>query len=90
MNHFQQYKVISKTLVWDEKFFYVQHEFISKGKTCALLIVKIRVIENNDERPTPKDNLSFVITADQIDAIKMNEVIEVWSKDSLQHWQQNR
>ena len=62
----------------------------SKSETCSLLIVKIRVIENNDERPTPKDNFSFVITADQIDAIKMNEVIEVWSKDSLQHWQQNR
>lgn len=81
---FQRYEIRTNALGWDERFFYVEHRFESRGELCALVLVKVRVIGPN--RATPADTLRYLYP--DIDDTKMNAVIELWNSSTNQHWAQ--
>lgn len=54
---FQRYQVSTRMVGWDEKFFYVEHTFISARAVNALALMKICVIGPNNARPRPVDIL---------------------------------
>ncbi len=40
INPFQRYKVITKIIGWDEKWFYIEQRFMAKGKVAAVGVIK--------------------------------------------------
>ncbi len=40
INPFQRYKVITKIIGWDEKWFYIEQRFMVKGKVAAVGVIK--------------------------------------------------
>ncbi|MCP4089704.1 MAG: thioesterase [Gammaproteobacteria bacterium] len=40
INPFQRYKVITRIIGWDEKWFYIEQRFMVKGKVAAVGVIK--------------------------------------------------
>ena len=79
---FQRYEILTRTLGWDKKFFYVEHQFRSGSTLHALAMVKICVIGKG--RPWPADVLRYVYS--DVEDVNMNQVIENWNVSSDEHW----
>ena len=85
---FARYQVNTRTIGWDDKFFYVEHEFTSKKGVHALMIIKVRVIaKNSDDRMKPIDIIKLVDDR-ELPEEKMDQVIRHWNESSHEHWQQ--
>lgn len=52
LNMFQRYTIKTRLIGIDEKWFYIEHRFTSKGKLVAFSIVKGLFIENGKSIPT--------------------------------------
>ncbi len=74
---FRKYSITSSITGWDEKYLYVKHLFVSKGKTCALLVVRVRIIGSGKVRVSPAEMLRLVETQD-IPDVKMSPEMEIW------------
>jgi acyl-CoA thioesterase FadM len=85
---FQRYKVSTRMLGWDQKFFYVEHKFKRKQAVCALMIIKIMIMGDQGERPRPSDILKFVLPPDQVAEQQMADVIKIWNQSSARHWKE--
>lgn len=86
---FQKYEILSKTLGWDNKFFYVEHRFISRKELYALMLVKVRVIGAGSIRVSPSDVLRYVYP-NNIKDININEPIASWSDSAQIHWKKDK
>lgn len=82
---FQKYCIISKSIGWDEKFFYVEHRFISSTGLHALVMVKVMVIGDGKIRVSPAKVLGFV-SSENIPAISITEPISTWRQSTESHW----
>tara|TARA_A100001037_G_scaffold137597_1_gene124474 strand:+ start:202 stop:732 length:531 start_codon:yes stop_codon:yes gene_type:complete len=79
---FQRYELRTRTLGWDEKFFYVEHRFMRGETVHALALVKVRLVGAG--RPKPIDILRQVDpTAPEVNMVG---VIEKWNASSDEHW----
>jgi acyl-CoA thioesterase FadM len=85
---FQKYKIVSRTLGWDERFFYVEHTFTSSGHIHAVLLVKVIVVGPGRQKVSPAEILSYV--DNRVEETKVNTVIENWNSSSSDHWVQKR
>ncbi|MFC1515814.1 hypothetical protein ACFL7E_03545 [Thermodesulfobacteriota bacterium] len=77
-----------KTSGWDDKFFYVEHKFVSTKDLYALILVKARVIGSGRIKVSPSDVLRYVYS-EEIEDIKMNESIATWAGSSQIHWNES-
>ena len=84
----QKYEIISRMSGWDDRDFYIEHQFMAGGELRALVLVRIRVVGNNGIRVTPVDILRSV-ESNEIEDMNMNEVIERWNDSSRMHWSEN-
>ncbi len=74
---FQRYNITSRIIGWDEKYLYIRHVFASKGKTCTILVVRVRIIGKGDMRMSPAETLRL-IEKENIDDINMPPEVEKW------------
>ena len=84
---FRSYRIISNTLGWDDKFFYVEHRFTSSKGVHALMLVKVRVVGAGKTRVSPAQVLSYIYSG-TITEMNMDESILTWRKSAQIHWDQ--
>ena len=85
---FQRYDIITKTLGWDDKFFYVEHKFVSQQGLHALMMLKAMVLGSKQVRVKPSEVLKWV-HSEEIEAVRSNGLIEKWAESSMMHWNEN-
>ncbi len=82
---FQKYEIITKTIGWDNKHFYVENRFVSKKGVHALVLIRVRVMGIGKEKPTPAEILRHIYS-NKIQENKMNRFLNIWNESSQMHW----
>lgn len=75
LNLFQRFKIKTRVMGWDDKFFYLMHHFTIKQKVYAVSIVKVAFIRTGHKPITPNDVL------DILGLHKKSPVLPEWIKD---------
>lgn len=81
---FQRYRIQSRNLGWDDKFFYVEHRFMVKGEVHAISIVKVRVV-GQDPRPQPAEVMRWA--GEVVEDERLDPVITSWNLSTRDQWQ---
>ena len=84
---FESYKIDTKVIAWDERFIYIEHKYHRHNQTCALAIVKIRMIGQKNTRVSPLEFIELVNPDREIEATKNLELITQWNKSMIEHFE---
>lgn len=84
---FQRFAITTRLMGWDEGFFYVEQTFHRKGRVYALMIVRGRLIMKDGTMASPREILRYGHFED-LDEIRMSEVIEKWNESTKEQWEQ--
>lgn len=83
---FQRYAIDTQLLGWDERFFYLEHRFHSRGEVYALVIVKVCFL--GPGKPSPASILRLIYP--DANETRMDEMLSRWNESSKAHWQEHR
>lgn len=82
---FQRYTIRTRLAGWDDKFLYVEHQFVRGDTTHALVLIKGRFIGKS--RPSPAEVLRYVYP--DVPDTNMSDVIDQWNTSTTDHWRQH-
>lgn len=57
---FERYVLETRLLGWDDKWFFVEHRFVSKGRVCAVVVVRFLMVTRKGPRPRPVEVLDML------------------------------
>ena len=83
LNPFQRFEIRTKTLGWDEKYFYLEQAFYRKDQICALAMVKARFLSKKGELISPQQILDLV--TDHKHSPELPEYLKDWLKGDSAH-----
>ena len=85
---FQRFKIKTRLVGWDHRFFYLEHKFVSKKGIHNIAFVKIIFLGKNGERPKPSEILELIDI--KVPQMKNSKVVKKWN-DSLDiHWEEHK
>jgi len=83
---FESYEIDTVVIGWDDKFIYIEHKYHRLGKTCALAIVKVRMIGPKKARYSPLEFIKLVNPNKEVEATKNLELITKWNESMVEHF----
>ncbi len=86
---FQKYAIITRNRGWSDKFFYVEHQFVSARGVHALMLVKACVIGPGNVRLSPAEVFAFAHEG-PVAAQKLDDQIDKWDESTRLHWCRDR
>lgn len=63
---FRSYRVRSRLVAWDEKWFYDEHLFEIGGRAGVVVLAKFLVIDGNREKLAPREALERMLATDDV------------------------
>ena len=84
---FESYKIDTKVIGWDERFIYIEHKYHRHNQTCALAIVKIRMIGQKNTRVSPMQFIKLVNPDREIEVTRNLDLITKWNKSMIEHYE---
>ena len=85
---FQKFEIVSRNMGWDDKFFYVEHQFISKKGIHAIVLVKVMMLGKGNTKVSPHEILSLVPHPEGIPEVNTNESILNWNTSTDLQWKE--
>ncbi len=72
----RRFELLTRLVTWDEKYFYVEQRFESKGRLCAVALVKGLFVTKG--RPVESSAVLKMLNID-VNAPRMPEVVRHWN-----------
>ena len=83
---FESYQIDTHVIGWDDRFIYIEHKYHRHDTTCALAIVKVRMIGPNKSRYAPVDFIKLVEPGREVAASKNMDLIDQWNESMIEHF----
>ena len=83
---FESYLIDTKVIGWDDRFMYIEHRYHRHHKTCALAIVKIRMIGQNNTRVSPMAFIQLVDPNREIEPVRNLALVTKWNECMIEHF----
>lgn len=81
---FQSFSIKTKVLGWDDKFFFLQQTFESKGEPVALAIVKARFLKKGVKNFTTHDVVKII--DDSVSSPPIPNWVTLWVDSEKESW----
>ena len=76
---FQRFELSTKVIYWDDKWFYIEHEFIREGSVCARVLVK-GVIRDEAKHAVSMSQVVAALGEGERPRIPLPEIVRDWSQ----------
>jgi acyl-CoA thioesterase FadM len=57
---FNRFQIATKTLGWDDRYFYIEQRFLSKGQLCSIAMVKARFLKKQGGTVAPAEVVDLI------------------------------
>src|SRR5438128_1716969 len=65
INIFAQFEVTTQIIGWDQKYFYIKHEFFCKNSSCAVALVKACFLRRGHKILAPQEVIKILGRSEQ-------------------------
>lgn len=83
---FQKFAIHTKCIGWDDKYFYLQQRFVSRGENVALALVKARFLRKNHKGFKNED--FFKLLDLDLDSPKLPDWVSEWTDAEKTSWEE--